>query len=535
LLVAISALISSLSLQRIAKWTAELRKPSRQPESGLARSLGIQSAATPVPDVFTKARSPGLPRDLLIGSGPELSGELVMSVQVTNLASISGPGQQLPLYWRSFTYDIYTGHGWSSSDTQEYTYDPNQAIQPSTQPYHVLIQQLVRPVASAVGVIYAAGEPVSVSVATSAAWRSSNDLFGIQTGATGYEAQSLIPLVDEQSLRQAGQAYPEWVMSRYLALPDEVPARVKDLASELTATEPTPYDRARAIEKYLRTYPYTLDVTRPTLSHDLVDFFLFDIKKGYCDYYASAMVVLARAAGIPARLAIGYATGTYNVNSGLFLVTQAEAHSWPELYFPGIGWVPFEPTAGRPAFSQIEQPTPGPIPTQTAPLKPVGHTLSSSGKYLGIAGLALILLAGAGWAIGDKVILSRLRAPWLAAELYRRLRRYGKLLGMTASPGETPYEFAEHLSQGLHAMAGTANRPTYVDGLVQEIQSITRQVVRLSFRPSRTNQVNKLLPQWRHLRWRLRWMWIFGKWSAFRKRISDWLINSALPIDGGGE
>jgi transglutaminase-like putative cysteine protease len=118
----------------------------------------------------------------------------------------------------------------------------------------------------------------------------------------------------------------------------------------LTSAEPTPYDRARAIEQYLRTFPYSLDVPHPPPDQDLVDYFLNDLRKGYCDYYASAMVVLARAAGIPARLAIGYANGTYDLNSRRFLVTEADAHSWVEVFFPNIGWVAFEPTAGRPAL-----------------------------------------------------------------------------------------------------------------------------------------------------------------------------------------
>jgi transglutaminase-like putative cysteine protease len=78
------------------------------------------------------------------------------------------------------------------------------------------------------------------------------------------------------------------------------------LARDLTATEPTPFDRARAIEAYLRTYPYTLDLPSPKLDRDVVDYFLFDLRQGYCDYYATSMVVLARAAGLPARLAVGY-------------------------------------------------------------------------------------------------------------------------------------------------------------------------------------------------------------------------------------
>jgi hypothetical protein len=223
------------------------------------------------------------------------------------------------------------------------------------------------------------------------------------------------------------------------------------------------------------------------------------------------------------------------VNSSLFLVTQAEAHSWPEIYFPGVGWVPFEPTAGRPAFNQVEQPAPEAVPTPVKPTKPVTHTKGRAGKSIGFAGLSLIALVGMGWAIGDEIIMRRMPAPRQAVEIYRRLRRYGRFLDAPEYTGETPYEFAAQMSQTLSSMAAAGTRPAAVENLVQEVQSTVRQVVRLSFRPSGRDQRDKLFPHWRHLLWRLRWMWVLGRWVAFRKRVSDWLINSPLPIDRGEE
>ncbi|HEX9090888.1 MAG TPA: transglutaminaseTgpA domain-containing protein, partial [Anaerolineales bacterium] len=271
ILVVMAAAISSLSIQRIIHWTSELRGSSAPPESGLAKSLGIQAAATNTPDAFTNLRTPGLPRELLIGSGPELSTEQVMSVEVEDLTALASGGRLPPLYWRSFTYDIYSGHGWSSSTTQQSQYQPEQPIQADQLPDHLSVQEVVRPVPGQEGTIYAAGEPVRVNVASRAAWRTANDLFGIQTGNSAYEVRSLVPVIDEASLRKAGEAYPSWVVKRYLAIPPEVPTRVKELAIQLTATEPTPYDRARAIEQHLRqNYPYTLDVPRPPANQDLV-------------------------------------------------------------------------------------------------------------------------------------------------------------------------------------------------------------------------------------------------------------------------
>ncbi len=97
----------------------------------------------------------------------------------------------------------------------------------------------------------------------------------------------------------------------------------------------------------MREFPYTLDVPVPPADKDVVAYFLFDLQEGYCDYFATAMAVLARSAGLPARVVGGYATGAYHEEEHLFTVTAAEAHTWVEIYFFGIGWVEFEPTPAQ--------------------------------------------------------------------------------------------------------------------------------------------------------------------------------------------
>ncbi len=530
MLVVLSAAISSLSLQRILTRSTETRQSSNQGESGLAKSLGIVPAATPTPDAFSTMRSPGLPRELLIGSGPELSGEQVMSVQVNDLASLLRAGQLPPLYWRSFTYDVYTGHGWKSSATDQKPLLPDQAIQPDQLAGHVLIQESVNEAPGYGGSIYAAGEPVRVSIPSSAAWRSSNDLFGIQASRIAFDIQSLVPVIDENTLRATGQDYPSWVTQRYLALPPEVPTRVKQLAIQLTATEPTLYDRAHAIEQYLRKYPYTLDVPRPPANQDLVDYFLFDLRKGYCDYYASSMVVLARAAGIPARLAIGYASGIYNENSRRFIVTQADAHSWVEIYFPGNGWVPFEPTAGLPAINRTGQASLAATPAASIPLVPsksAGTGFGNIGRYVGlilVAGVAAIVLL---WVIADETYLRRLKPHLAAREVYRRLRRYGKLLNAPMDGGETPYEFVISLAGRISEISGSGRLALAVADVTSASQVIINQIVLVSYRPSHSKADTSIgmISKWRSLRWWLRLMWVIEIWNSFQRRFRGWFPN----------
>jgi hypothetical protein len=530
-LVLLSAFASSISLQRIAAWVSEQKRPAAQQGGGLAKSLGI-IPATASPDVFEAVRRPGLPRDLLIESGPELSEHVVMTVVVKDLLSISQGGQPLPLYWRSFTYDVYTGRGWRSSETEQSIYQANQPLQSDHAPHHILIQQVVRPVGGGDGFVYAAGEPVAVNLQNDAAWRSPGDLFGIRIDSTiPYEARSLIPVADESTLRAAGQKYPDWVRQRFLALPPEVPGRVKALAIDLTASEPTPYDRARAIERYLRTIPYTLDISRPPLDRDVVDFFLFDLRQGYCDYYASAMVVLARAAGVPARLAIGYASGTYNLKSKRFVVTEADAHSWVEVYFPNIGWVPFEPTAARPALERLQRPAPEVPHGMASSEETPGAERTKSmlwGWLLPLGGLALAGTLGAAWAAFDEIRLRHLSEQAAAGEIYRRMRRYGALLAVALEPGDTPYEFAASLSARLqelpHQGVGLASGSLRT---IQKVHSIAEEIVRANYRPSppKAAQDSDILRQWQALRWWLRLMWILISWKSLRDRFKGRLAG----------
>jgi transglutaminase-like putative cysteine protease len=524
-LVLFSAFVSWISLQRIVDWLSLQRNLSPLEQSGLAKSLGMIPAVTASPDTFQAVRSPGLPRELLIGSGPELSKRLVMTVALSNPASFPEGGQPLPIYWRSFTYDIYTGHGWRTSQTQTSVYQASRPLQADHAADHILVYQEVNPVETASGTIYADGELVSVNLQAEAAWRSSDDLFGIQSdGGGSYEARSLVPLIDAPALRSAGQKYPAWVMQRYLALPPEVPARVKDLAIRLTASEPTPYDRAKAIERYLRTYPYTLDVPRPPSDQDLVDYFLFGLGKGYCDYYASAMVVLSRAAGIPARLAIGYASGTYNLNSKRFVVSEADAHSWVEVYFPGIGWMPFEPTASRPALEASQQSIPAtPVVTASAPKSPAVTSGQSTswGWLLLLVALALSGVLFTAWTFFDYSRLSRLSELVVAVEIYRRMRRSGARFSVTLEPGDTPYEFATRLIARLQELAHQGVTSAIELRVIQEVEAITDRIVLASYRPSlsQTASGRPLSREWQTLKWQLNWIWFLEKWKYLGKRL----------------
>ena len=212
----------------------------------------------------------------------------------------------------------------------------------------------------ALGTVFAATQPVSVSLpilvehsylpADGAPVPNFSDTsvlvsqVALPSGTT-YTVQSLVSNVDKSSLRSAPDNYPEWTR-RYLQLPPTLSQRIRDEASRVVgeAGATTAYDKAEAIQSYLRTLTYDEKIVAPPEGSDGVGYFLFDIQRGYCDYFASAMVVMLRAEGVPTRLVSGYAGGSFDPERGIYEVRQNVAHSWPEVYFPGYGWQRFEPT-----------------------------------------------------------------------------------------------------------------------------------------------------------------------------------------------
>ncbi|HEV2488418.1 MAG TPA: DUF3488 and transglutaminase-like domain-containing protein [Candidatus Acidoferrales bacterium] len=158
-----------------------------------------------------------------------------------------------------------------------------------------------------------------------------------------YEGMSQVPAVPPQNLRETSTDYPEEIRDTYLQLP-AVDPRIYNLARQITARAATPYDKAAEIERYLRTqFRYTLDLTDMP-QKDPLAYFLFVKRAGHCEYFASAMTVMLRALGIPARYVTGFLPGEYNDLGKDFIIRASDAHSWVEVYFPGYGWNTFDPT-----------------------------------------------------------------------------------------------------------------------------------------------------------------------------------------------
>jgi protein-glutamine gamma-glutamyltransferase len=163
-----------------------------------------------------------------------------------------------------------------------------------------------------------------------------------------YEATSDISQPRPSQLRAASGDYPPEILLNYLQLPP-VDGRVVSLAKQITDSADNNYDKAASVERYLRThFGYTLQLPR-TVPRDPVANFLFERKQGHCEYFASSMAIMLRTLGVPSRVVNGFRTGEFNDLTSQYLVRASNAHSWVEAYFPGYGWIGFDPTPPAPA------------------------------------------------------------------------------------------------------------------------------------------------------------------------------------------
>ncbi|MDQ0196679.1 transglutaminase-like domain-containing protein [Paenibacillus wynnii] len=274
----------------------------------------------------------------------------------------------LPVYWRGESFAYYDGRRWGKSSE---AYQPlNLASLPDeSSPEFIesggttLLQRVQFAVPSPGGQpLFGAGRVVDVTNVQLAdgsklgfifsnAEKDSFRLPNIRGSAriTTYMVMSLLPEMNPEVLRAFAGSDPVKVKDTYLELPTSLPDRVRELAGEIIAPARSRYDAAVAVRDYLQSrYPYTLDTKVPPVGADFVDDFLFESQKGYCVHFATAMVTLLRSADIPARYVQGYGPGTAEKGSVplRYAVTQADAHAWVEVYFPGAGWVPFDPTPG---------------------------------------------------------------------------------------------------------------------------------------------------------------------------------------------
>jgi transglutaminase-like putative cysteine protease len=358
-----------------------------------------------------------------------------------------------PDFWRGQTFDVWDGRRWTLAD------DSSQAIRgdrplsvPSTAPVFGPAEELLqtfylqRP---GPNLIFAAYQPSEL-------WFPDNTVFLLSDGTLRaavelgdgavYTVVSRRPPVTADLLRSAVAdprlAMPEQFVTRYTQLP-EVPERVRSLARSITAGAPTTYDKVRAIEAWLGAHTrYSLDVPPLPAGADAVDRFLFVDRVGFCEQIGSSLVVMLRSLGIPARIAAGYAPGERNPFTGLFEVRAQDAHAWAEVWFPGVGWQGFDPTASVPLAGEAGNTAAGAqlftYLRRHLPHPPVVPTV------------ALVLVAGGGLLFVRRTRRRRAerRLPWGRRYLVQ-LEAEGAKRGRPRQPHETGATFARALAQSV--------------------------------------------------------------------------------------
>ncbi|MFN8380691.1 MAG: transglutaminase domain-containing protein [Anaerolineales bacterium] len=513
-LTVFSSLASTASIKDIIDNMRESR--TQAPSAAQGKFLGLEPVKNNAN--VTGIRS-GLPRSHLLTAGPELSKQLVMKISTGELPPMPAiVNESVPrYYWRTLTYQIYNGAGWSNPTAFGSDVTPDETLVDEIPSEYRVLNQSVTFSNGAIDRLYWAGTLQSASVPFEAVWLRkaertpllySNMLAALASTET-YQAKSLVLNVDAETLRASPSVYPEWVSRQFLSLPKTVPTRVYGLARDLTASAFTPYDRALAIESYLRTFPYSLEVDTPPQGRDVADYFLFDLQKGYCDYYATAMVVLARAAGLPARLVIGYVGGTYDVEHAQYVVTENYAHSWVEIYFAKVGWVEFEPTSNLPLILNEEKNVPAAPAVEIQPAEqPFAERVSLflqsvlARVWLLIFGLFIFILLWIGY---DSVRIARLDPSQTIQLLYWRFRRLARLVTGSASNSQTAHAYAIELIQQLDSIKIPSRFQNWFTPAQHEIKQLTELFSRSLFAPlSPTRaEANDAAKSWSRLCWKL--------------------------------
>ncbi|UPK44667.1 DUF4129 domain-containing transglutaminase family protein [Paenibacillus pabuli] len=275
-------------------------------------------------------------------------------------------------YWRGETRSYYNGSSWSDPVQNFETASPSGLLRTDGWEYPAYWQRIRQSVTmkrewSGPNPIFTGGVPLNLSFQekNSELQKNKRLLLSNEDSATlwlastyenqsvkSYTADVMIPVATSEQLRLLGKMSkmkdPSAIRRTYLQLPTTLPGRVQALAKEIVQGSETRYDAVQAVKTYLADHAeYTLDTRMPPRGTDFVDDFLFVTRQGYCNHFSTAMIVLLRAEGIPARWVKGFGPGEADADvPGQYIVTQGDAHSWVEVYFPGAGWMPFEATPG---------------------------------------------------------------------------------------------------------------------------------------------------------------------------------------------
>jgi len=466
-------------------------------------------------------------------------------------------------YLQTASYDIYTGHGWASSGGDNRAVGRNQLVFPGPSPEKpgttdgfeakTITVKLIEPIGRN---LFTPGVPLRITTPAVVSEPAGQPFLGALSSQNaiargeGYGIDAAIPAhVTDTQLRNAGQEYPPSVRALYMddsKVTPEVRALAQQIVRDANAT--TPYDMVMALAHFLkssRELSYSTNVGAPPTDRDLVDFFLFDAqngRRGYCQYYASAMAMMARSLKLPARVAVGFSPGAL-VAPSEYEYRESNAHVWAQVFFPGYGWQNFEATRGiDPQFIRdsgtsqtlpppvngaddatqrllegqdpsnvFTQPSIRPISGGTVPGgsdQPAASGDARPGNLLVIFAILLVVAGAIVWRLRRAGRRLRFLAP--GERQWALLLQAADRAGVSQRASETDYEYAGWLEEQI-----PARRP--------EITTIADAKVWGSYsgRGMTGDTVERMQAAWRRLRLPLIWL-------AVRRR-----VRSLIPHRGG--
>ncbi len=301
-----------------------------------------------------------------------------------------------------------------------------------------------------------------------------------------YEVTSLTSEATSEELIAASEAYPVEITDRYLQIPDEYSERVENLAFAITEGQDSAYEKASAIEGWLReNLEYSEQIAVPPEGTDFIEYFIFEMQEGYCTYYATAMAQMLRMVDVPARVTVGYFPASYDEEFNGSIYRDRNAHAWVEVYFPEYGWVDFEPTPSQSTISRgstadgadspddlMDDPALGgqmprddmmmweeefmPGEAGSGDIDGIGQESTSTAQWI-MRGIALVLLLAVG--VFSFFWLRGLSGQSPAGQFFTRLQRGAAWTGITARPSMTPFEYARSIAT---AVPGTRTDAEYL-------------------------------------------------------------------------
>lgn len=516
---------------------------------------------------------------LVLGGNPHLNDDIVFTVK-------SEDGSQ---YLESLNYSTYDGRVWTNGSTVAMTlnanaptYDGSQDLRvvrqditvvnpPGEQyPYllgasqiaqanqaaHVLIDKAN---GSVLAWLRANGKLAAGNKYTVTSYVSAADIKTLQSVPLPADAPSFTPDPNHPDLQPPVTSYDPAILRTYLQLPKNLDPNIKILAQQLTAGAHNMYDKAVALESYLHNnFVYDANISLPP-GQEGVSWFLFRSNhRGFCNYFATAMAIMARELGMPARVVAGYTNGKLDTKQHQWVIRGSDAHSWVQIYFAGYGWVNFEPSASfatfaRPVVSSnsVSGVTPGgPAgPTSGGNRKqPKLPDLTSGGDTnlaattaqqqaqlrqnigLTLAGLILLIISG---IIYFSFWWRRLyRSYSLSAQIYGRVCKLANWAGISIKPSQTPYEYMQTLAEATPQEATTLERlgDIYVRDRWADPTGMEH--------PRRTGEIAEIPDMWKRLQPRLFLYvlrhphflrWLPQRLSAFIHNVWPWRSTRELP------